>query len=126
MILRSGVDIVETGRFRNLQPGIYERFIHRIFTEKEIAEANGSVEYMAGRFAAKEAVVKALGTGIGEISWHDVEILRGREGEPMLTLLGKAKQTAKKLGLTDWSVSISHTHEHAVAIATAAGIDEKK
>lgn len=124
MILKTGVDIVETIRFKDLQSGIFERFCQRVFTEKEIAEAAQSVEYLAGRFAAKEAVVKALGTGIGAVSWQDVEILRGNEGEPLLSLHGKAYDVALSLGLEQWSVSISHTHEHAVAIAVATGTEQ--
>lgn len=121
MILRTGVDIVETDRFKELQPGIFTRFLERVFTPQEISEASQSIEYLAGRFAAKEAVVKALGTGIGMVTWQDVEILRGKEGEPVLTLRGKAKEVAEAEGLTLWSVSISHTHEHAVAMVVAAG-----
>jgi holo-[acyl-carrier protein] synthase len=121
MILKTGVDIVETRRFKELQPNIFARFLQRVFTEEEIGEANKSVEYLAGRFAAKEAVVKALGTGIGAVTWKDVEILRGGEGEPLLTLRGKAKEVAEAEGLKQWSVSISHTHEHAVAMVVASG-----
>lgn len=121
MILKTGVDIVETGRFKELHPPIFTRFLERVFTPQEISEAGQSIEYLAGRFAAKEAVVKALGTGIGVVSWQDVEILRGKEGEPVLTLRGKAKEVAEAEGLTLWSLSISHTHEHAVAMVVAAG-----
>jgi holo-[acyl-carrier protein] synthase len=73
-------------------------------------------------FAAKEAASKALGTGIGPISWRDVEILHKWSGEPYLVLHGAARAIAKELGLTNWSVSLSHSRENAVAVVVAAGI----
>jgi len=121
MILRTGVDIVEISRFASLKAGVFKRFQERVFTVNEITEAKNSLEYLAGRFAAKEAVVKALGCGIGDVTWQDVEILRGQDGEPCLMLKGKAVEHATTLGLEQWSLSISHTHEHAVALAVAIG-----
>ncbi|MBN2048229.1 MAG: holo-ACP synthase [Anaerolineaceae bacterium] len=121
MILRSGVDLVEIRRFRSLKPTIRERFIARVFTEAEIADCRGHDERLAGRFAVKEAVSKALGTGIGIIRWQDVEVLRGARGEPEMRLDGQARVEAETLGITQWSVSISHTHDHAVAIVIGLG-----
>ncbi len=121
MILRSGVDIVEINRMEQVNPAIRARFIKRVFTESEIALARGSYASLAGRFAAKEAVSKALGTGIGYVSWQDIEIRRGVTGEPQLVLHGRAKQVAEHLGLDTWSVSISHGREYAVATAVAIG-----
>ena len=73
--------------------------------------------------AAKEAVAKALGTGIGDIGWKQIEIVNGPRREPHLLLHGTASMLATELGLTTWSISLSHTHEHAVAVAFAAGGD---
>ncbi|HMN59684.1 MAG TPA: holo-ACP synthase, partial [Anaerolinea sp.] len=95
MILRSGVDIVEIQRLDEVNPAIRARFIRRVFTENEVELARGSSASLAGRFAAKEAVSKALGTGIGWVAWRDIEILRGKAGEPLLELHGRALQVAE-------------------------------
>ena len=79
----------------------------------------GKPASLAARFAAKEAVAKALGTGIGRVTWHDIEILRGREQAPGLVLSGTADSLARDLGLTTWSISLSHTQSHALAMAVA-------
>ena len=76
---------------------------------------------MAGRFAAKEAVAKALGTGIGDVTWTEIEILGDEQNAPKLTLSGMAETKAKELGLTNWSVSISHSQSHSVAFVVAIG-----
>ena len=123
MILRSGVDIVEIQRLDEVNPAIRARFIRRVFTENEVELARGSSASLAGRFAAKEAVSKALGTGIGWVAWRDIEILRGKAGEPLLELHGRALQVAEHLGLQTWSVSISHGRAYAVATAVAVGED---
>jgi holo-[acyl-carrier protein] synthase len=123
MILRTGVDIVEIERLDTVNPAIRARFIRRVFTEREVELARGSTASLAGRFAAKEAVSKALGTGIGYVHWQDIEIVRGLAGEPLLELHGRARQVADRLGLQTWSVSISHGRTHAVATAVALGED---
>ena len=78
---------------------------------------------LAARFAAKEAVAKALGTGIGTVHWKEIEALRGDAGEPVLQLYGKAAQLAKERNLDEWSISLSHTKIYAVAVAVAIGTD---
>lgn len=125
MILRTGVDIVEIQRLEQVNPAIRERFIRRVFTPLEIELARGSYASLAGRFAAKEAVSKALGTGIGPVSWQEIEIRRDSSGAPVLHLHGKAAEIAQWLGLTVWSVSISHGRTHAVAMAVALGEDKE-
>ncbi len=121
MILRTGVDLIEVSRLEDLNPAIRERFLRRVYTERELEEVGKKLNSLAGRFAAKEAVAKALGCGIGPVRWKEIEILQGPAGEPMLELKGEALQMASKLGLTTWSISISHTRTHAVALAVAIG-----
>ena len=121
MILRSGVDLVEIQRFADLRPGIRSRFIQRILTQDEQREVNDSLPTLAGKFAAKEAVVKALGCGIGLVSWQDIEILHDDQGQPILYLYRHALQIANELMLTHWTVSISHTRLQAVATAVFIG-----
>ena len=119
--LRSGIDMVEIARLEGVDPAIRARFLKRVFTTCELEDAQDSNLHLAGRFAAKEAVAKALGCGIGPVSWQEIEIRRGEAGEPSLVLYGKARQIANDHGLTTWSVSISHTREYAVAMAVACG-----
>lgn len=99
-------------------------FLERIFTERELSEVGNKPASLAARFAAKEAVTKALGTGIGQVTWHDIEILRGSECAPTLVLSGAAESLASDLGVTAWSVSLSHTQSHAIAMVVA--IKEKE
>jgi holo-[acyl-carrier protein] synthase len=124
MPLRTGIDIVEIGRLEEINPAIRARFIERVFTPLEQQLMRGSYPSMAGRFAAKEAVSKALGTGIGRVNWRHIEIRRGPAGEPLLQLHGFAREVADRLGLRTWSVSISHGRDHAVAVAVALGPDD--
>lgn len=119
-ILRSGVDLIEIARLEELNPAIRSRFFQRVFTPVELEENLGRISSLAGRFAAKEAVAKALGCGIGVVAWKDIEILRGDHGQPALKLHGNAQKIANEQGLTIWSISISHTRQHALAFAVAA------
>jgi holo-[acyl-carrier protein] synthase len=121
LILRTGVDLIEIERLEKIRPDIKARFLKRVFTQQELVECNGRDESLAGRFAAKEAVAKALGCGIGPISWQEIEISSASNGEPRLHLHGKAWNLANKLGLATWSISISHSRHNAVALAVALG-----
>ena len=121
MILRTGIDMIEVSRLRSQAPGIRERFIDRVYTAAEREYCGDNEEHLAGRFAAKEAVSKALGCGIGEVSFQEIEILNDEWGMPVLHLHGKALEQAQRLGLTVWSVSITHLKEYAAAAVTAAG-----
>src|SRR3990172_8302752 len=121
MILRTGVDILEIDRLDSVSPTIRRRFIQRVYTPAEREILGEDNEALAGRFAAKEAVSKALGSGIGFVHWQDIEILDGQYGEPILNLYGNAVKIAERLGLDTWSVSISHSRNHAVAVAVAMG-----
>lgn len=118
-MLRCGVDIVEVHRIDRAILRHGERFFDRFFTMGELIEARGHTPALAARFAAKEAVAKALGTGIGQVGWKDIEIHNGPARQPLLRLHAEAKRLSQELGLSEWSVSLSHTHEHAMAIAVA-------
>lgn len=121
MILRSGIDTIEISRLKEIQPEIRERFISRVFTTEEISQARNRNDVLSGLFAAKEAVSKALGTGIGRVAWQDIEIIHLLSGQPNVHLHGHAKIVAEQLGLEEWSVSISHDRNKAVALAVAIG-----
>ena len=120
-LLRTGIDLVEISRLESLNPAIRNRFLERVFTPRELADAQDRWDTLSGRFAAKEAVVKALGCGIGPVAWREIEILRGEQGEPVLNLSGEALRSATTQGLNTWSISISHTRAFAVAVAVGAG-----
>ncbi len=121
MILRTGVDLIEISRIQEAIARHGKRYLERIYTAAELAQLGNEAESLAGRFAAKEAVAKALGCGIGVVSWKDIEVLGDEQNAPGLTLHGAAAQKAKELGLATWSVSISHSMSHAVAFVVAAG-----
>ncbi|MGD8864726.1 MAG: holo-ACP synthase [Anaerolineales bacterium] len=117
--IRSGVDIVEVNRIDRAILRHGDRFFDRFFTLQELVDAHGHTPALGARFAAKEAVAKALGTGIGEVGWKDIEIINGPQKEPLLKLHGEAARVSQSLGVTTWSVSLTHTHEHAAAVAVA-------
>jgi holo-[acyl-carrier protein] synthase len=121
-MLRTGIDLIEIDRVRDLLERYGPRFLERVFTQQEIAEMRDNVASLAGRFAVKEAVSKALGTGIGLVTWREIEVLRGPSREPVLHLHGTAARLAEQLGLGEWSVSISHTQIHAVGLAVAQSL----
>lgn len=119
--LATGVDLIEVSRIEAAVERYGERFLRRIFTSRELSLVHGRAESMAARFAAKEAVAKALGVGIGEVSWLDVEVLSGPNRQPELHLHDNAARIAAELGLTRWAISLSHSQEFAIAMVTAMG-----
>lgn len=121
MKLCTGIDTIEIARLDEINPLIRERFIQRVFTPLEISQGHDDNEFFGGIFAAKEAVSKALGTGIGFVRWQDIEIRHLPTGQPTVVLHGNGKAIAEKLGLETWSVSISHDRDKAVAVAVAIG-----
>ena len=121
MVLRSGIDIIEISRLEKINPKIRQRFIERVYTSQEIAQARDQSDTLTGLFSAKEAVSKALGTGIGKVHWQDIEILHLPSGQPVVHLHGQAKIVADQLGLVSWTVSISHDRDRVVALAVALG-----
>ncbi len=117
--LRTGVDLIEIERFTSVFRRYKQRLLQRLFTFTELEENGENMASLAVRFAAKEAVSKAFGTGIGRIAWHDIEICRGASGEPILHLHGAARRLANEQHLDSWSLSLSHTQEHAIAFVVA-------
>lgn len=120
-MIRTGVDLMEVYRMEAVIERHGNRFLERIFTLNELQLFRHRTQSLAARFAAKEAVAKALCTGIGQVEWVHIEILSGPNQEPMLVLHEKAKEVAEEIGLHTWSISLSHTHEHAVAMVVAIG-----
>jgi holo-[acyl-carrier protein] synthase len=121
VILRTGVDLIEIDRIVGVIARHGKRYLERIYTSAELEQCGRRTESLAGRFAAKEAVAKALGCGIGEVGWKEIEILGDEQNAPVLTLYGAAELKASELGLTTWSVSLSHSMSHVVAMAVAIG-----
>ena len=121
MSLACGVDLVDIERFEGTVQRHGERFLRRVFTDQELSDAAESPASLAARFAAKEAVSKALGTGIGAVGWCEIEVLRGPARQPVILLHGAAARLAEEQGLHTWSLSLSHTHTHAVAMVVAQG-----
>lgn len=122
-IVAHGIDLVDCPRIEDMVNRHGQRFIDRVFTaaEKAYAESNkNSIEKLAGRFAAKEAILKLLGTGWrGKIAWTDIEIVNNSAGQPEVTLSGEVKKIADELGIKHVSVSITHTANFAIASAVA-------
>ena len=126
MALSVGVDVVELERLQRAVDRFGDRFLARIYTPEELIYACGRVPELAARFAAKEAVSKALGVGMRHLSargiaWHEVEVLSDRHGKPVLRLSGRARALAEELGLREWAVSLSHERDRALAFVVAQG-----
>jgi len=121
MRLASGVDLVEIKRIEAALERHGERFLSRIFTPTELTVCHGRAESLAARFAAKEAVAKALGRGIGEIGWRDIEVTSDDLKAPSLALSGGAQRLAREQGLETWSISLSHERQFAIAFVVALG-----
>ncbi len=115
-----GVDIIEITRIKNTFKKYNEKFINKVFTEKERSYCylfKNSYKKFAAKFAAKEAVAKALGTGIGKIRWKDIEVLNNSNGAPYVKLYNSAENTLRKLNAKKVLVSISDTKDLAIAFA---------
>jgi holo-[acyl-carrier protein] synthase len=121
MKIGTGVDLIEISRIEEVIARHGKHYLERIFTPAELVQCGKRTESLAGRFAAKEAAAKALGCGIGDVGWKEIEILGDEQNAPVLTLHGAARQKADDLGLTQWSVSISHSQSHSVAFVVMVG-----
>lgn len=115
-----GIDIIEIERIRRVLDRWGDRFLKRIYTPQERERYGHRVQELAARFAAKEATMKALGTGIRGVRWRDIEVLPNARGKPILTLHETALRRATLLGLTHFSVSLTHSRGDAVAVVIAA------
>ena len=123
-MLTVGVDLVTIARVKRVLERHEDRFLQRVFTPAEVLYCRGRTAELAARFAAKEAVSKALGVGMRMIArdgidWRDVEVIGDPRGKPLVHLYGRAASRASELGLTEWAISLSHTHEHAIAFVVA-------
>lgn len=129
LVCATGVDLVEISRVQHILTRYGDRFLERIYTPAELLCSRGRASELAARFAAKEAVSKALGVGIrllssSGIGWLDVETLNEPSGRPYLVLHRRAKALAAAQQLTTWSVSLSHDGGMAVAFVVALGLSE--
>ncbi len=122
-IVAHGIDLVDFPRIEEMVNRHGERFLNKVFTatEQAYAEANKNrIEKLAGRFAAKEAILKLMGTGWrGKIAWTDIEIVNNPTGQPEVTVCGEVERIAEELGIKHISISITHTANFAIASAVA-------
>lgn len=119
-IIGLGTDICSVARIRHVW-ACQGSFCDRICTPEEVAYVGQSAERLAARFAAKEAGLKALGTGIGPLGWHDLVIDRDLAGRPVLRLSERARKIAHSLGAETWHVSLSHEKDYATAVVILEG-----
>ncbi len=128
-VIGIGVDLVDCARIEHSLERFGERFLHRVFTDGEIAYSNSMkypARHLAARFAAKEAVSKAFGTGIGKaMGWKDIDVQKRESGEPFLILTGHAEELAQKRGVTGALITLSHTDNHAMACVVLEGADPR-
>jgi holo-[acyl-carrier protein] synthase len=125
MIVGVGVDLVRVGRFRRVMERWQDRFLERVFTPDEVAYArrrHDPVEHLAARFAAKEATLKALGTGLSMgVRWREMEVRRERGGPPRMSLTGRAAAIGAARGVRTLHVSLTHDGDYAMAQVLAEG-----
>jgi holo-[acyl-carrier protein] synthase len=112
----AGVDIIEIDRVADVLARHGDRFLNRVYTADEIAHCRGRISELAARFAAKEAVMKALGTGVRGVSWRDIEILPNRRGKPLVFLYNRGAARAERIQLRGLEVSLTHSREYAIAM----------
>jgi holo-[acyl-carrier protein] synthase len=117
--ITTGIDVIEIERIKSARERWGNRFLNRIYTPKELVYCLAKNERLAGRFAAKEAVSKALGVGIRALRWKDIEVLRGEGGKPHVFLHGKAAKIANTQGIAGLDVSITHSRSEAIAFVVA-------
>jgi len=122
-MITHGIDLVDFPRIESMVARHGERFLDRVFTKREQADAqavHNRVEKLAGRFAAKEAVLKLLGTGWrGKIAWTDIEVVNNASGQPEVRMDGEVKRIADEAGVKQIALSITHTANFAIASAVA-------
>jgi holo-[acyl-carrier protein] synthase len=125
----NGIDLVDFGRIEQMLEKHGNRFLNRIFTDKELQYAESvknNIEKLSGRFACKEAVLKMLGTGWrGKIAWTDIEITNNPMGRPEVNLKGEVQKIAEKMRIDQISISITHTSNFAIASAVALAVKDE-
>ncbi|MEM7032713.1 MAG: holo-ACP synthase [Chloroflexota bacterium] len=114
-----GVDIVENQRVKAMLDKHGTRFLNRVYSEQELAYCQGRIQSLAARWAAKEAMSKAFGTGIGDMAFKEIEVVNDSRGKPNLVLHGNAKMMAQERGFHNIEISLSHTDDYAVAFVVA-------
>ena len=114
-----GIDIIEIARIERAVERWGERFLQRVYTEPELRMCHKKPSRLAARFAGKEAVMKALGTGARGISWREIEIATESSGKPLVNLHGKAQDKAADLGLNELAISLSDSRDYAIAFVIA-------
>ena len=120
-MLRIGLDLIDITRVERARDRFGERFYARFFTPEEVAICAGDALRLAARIAAKEAAAKALGCGIGDVRWIDIEVGRDERQRPTLHLHGRAAELAAELGLREWEVSLTHESNQAAAVVVMIG-----
>ncbi|HEY4669610.1 MAG TPA: holo-ACP synthase [Tepidiformaceae bacterium] len=110
-----GIDIIEIDRVADVIARHGDRFLNRVYTPDEIAHCRGRISELAARFAAKEAVMKALGTGVRGVGWRDIEILPNRRGKPLVFLYNRGAERAERIELRGLEISLTHSKEYAIA-----------
>jgi holo-[acyl-carrier protein] synthase len=121
--LAAGIDMVEIDRVRHVLQRFPQRFLERVYTPVEVAVCRGRVHELAARFAAKEAAMKALGTGARGLAWREIEVLPNHRGKPLVYLHGRAAERAEKIGLRGIDISLSHSRDSAIAMVVGTSRD---
>lgn len=119
----TGVDIIEIERVQRALDRHGDRFLKRVYTKLEAAFCRGRVNELAARFAAKEAVMKVLGTGARGVAWREIEVIPNHRGKPLVYLHGRARERAEYIQLTSLDISLTHSNGHAVAFAVGQSRD---
>lgn len=122
-MLYTGIDIIEIDRVQSVAERYGERFLKRVYTEGERAYCRGRAPQLAARFAAKEAAMKALGTGVRGVAWREVEVVRLPGRAPEIVLHGRAQRRAEWMSLQRMALSISHSRRYAVASVVANSVE---
>ena len=123
-MIYTGIDIIEIDRVARVFAAYPDRFVSRVFNPSEAAYCRNRAPQLASRFAAKEAVMKALGTGIRGIPWRSIEVTRKRGGPPEIMLHGPAKERAERMGITRIALSLSHSKQFAAASVVMEAADD--
>jgi holo-[acyl-carrier protein] synthase len=120
-----GVDIIEIERIERVTNRWGERFLQRVYTDAELDICQNHAPALAVRFAGKEAVMKALGTGAKGVGWREIEVLSNRDGKPLVYLHGRAQKKAAELGIGELAISLSHSRDYAIASVIGGSIEDR-